>query len=217
MTASEVITLAKSGELLQLSTSIKDNNDVLIGFINLGMIEIYKRFVLKTDEAIVTLKDAKTIYSLDGTDPDVSMGEDFMYLIAAYGDNTDNDYSMDDIVLPINSEDNVYSINTISYNKIQVPLITQGAFISLIYASKPTKVTVATIDEELDLPEQYIEPLLHYMGYRAHGSMDGNIQTESNTHYMRFEASCNRLRELGVGIAPDDIEMDTRLFNRCFV
>ena len=74
-----------------------------------------------------------------------------------------------------------------------------------------------TLDDELDIPEQYIEPLLHYMGYRAHGSMDGNIQTESNTHYMRFEASCNKLKELGVGIAPDDVEMNTRLFDRCFV
>lgn len=217
MTATEVITLAKAGELRQLSPAIIDNNDVLVGFINLGLIELYKRFALKTDEAIITLVDGKTIYKLDGTDPDVSIGEPFMYLIGAYEDGTENDYSASSLNIPINEEDNIYSINMISYNAVQIPLITQGAYISLIYVAKPTKITTNTLDIEVDLPEQMIEPLLHYIGYRAHGAMDGNIQTESNTHYMRFEASCNKIKELGVGIAPDDIDMKSRLSLKGFV
>lgn len=217
MTATEVITLAKAGELRQLSPAIIDNNDVLVGFINLGLIELYKRFELKTDEAIITLVDGKTIYKLDGTDTDVSMGEPFMYLIGAYEDGTENDYSASSLSIPINEEDNIYSINMISYNAVQVPLITQGAYISLIYVAKPAKVTTNTLDIEVDLPEQMIEPLLHYIGYRAHGAMDSNIQTESNTHYMRFEASCNKIKELGVGIAPDDIDMKSRLSLKGFV
>jgi len=218
MTANEVLTLAKAGELLQLSPAIKDSNDVLIGYLNLGMIELYKRFMLRTDEAIITLVDGKTIYKLDGTDADVAMDGSMLYLIAAYGDGTDmSDYSTDDVRLPINEEDNLLSINTVSYNEVQVPLITPGAFISLIYVVKPDKVTALTLDAELDMPDQFVEPLLHYLGYRAHGSMDGNIQTESNTHYMRFEASCNRLKELGVGITPDDISMRNRLFDKGFV
>lgn len=217
MTANEVITLARAGELLQLSPTIKDDTTVLVGFINLGMIELYKRFPLKTGEAIVTLRDGKTIYKLDGTDPDVSIGTDFFYLMAAYGDQDISDYGVTDMVLPINVEDNSYSINTISYNEVQIPLITVGALVSLIYAAKPTKVTTLQLNTELAIPDQFIEPLLHYMGYRGHGAMDGNIQTESNTHYMRFEASCNRLKELGVGIAPDDIDMGTRLSMRGFV
>lgn len=218
MTANEVLTLARAGELLQLSPAIKDDNNVLVGYLNLGMIELYKRFMLRTDEAIITLVDGKSIYKLDGTDTDVSMDGSMLYLIAAYGDGTDmSDYSTDDIRLPINEEDNLLSINTVSYDEVQVPLITPGAFISLIYVTKPTKVTTLTLEAELDIPDQFVEPLLHYLGYRAHGSMDGNIQTESNTHYMRFEASCNRLKELGVGIAPDDISMRNRLFDKGFV
>ena len=217
MTATEVITLAKAGELSQLSPAIKNDSDVLVGYINLGLIELYKRFPLRTDEAIITLMDGKTIYKLDGTDTDVSMGDPYMYLIGAYEDGTDNDYTASALSLPINEEDNIYSINTISYNSVQIPLVTTGAYISLIYVPKPTKVTTNTLDIEVDLPEQMIEPLLHYMGYRAHGAMDGNIQTESNTHYMRFEASCNKLRELGVGITPDDVEMRSRLSMKGFV
>ena len=217
MTATEVITLAKAGELRQLSPAIVDNNGVLLGFINLGMIELYKRFALKTDEAIITLVDGKTVYKLDGTDTDVSMGEPFMYLIAAYEDGSENDYNASALSIPINEEDNIYSINTVSYNSVQIPLITQGAYISLIYAAKPIKLTLDTLNNEIDLPDQMIEPLLHYIGYRAHGSMDAKIQTESNTHYMRFEASCNKIKELGIGVSPDDIDMKNRLSLKGFV
>jgi hypothetical protein len=219
MTANEVIALARAGELRQLSTAIKDDTTTLIGFINLGMLELYKRFVLRTDEAIITLVDGKVVYSLDGTDTDVEMGDgDFMYLISAYGESDKiDDYTFDDKILPINEEDNIFSINTISYNKIQIPLITEGAFISIIYASKPTKVTSANLDTELDIPDQFVKPLLHYLGYEAHGSMDGNVQDENNAHYLRFEASCNKLRELGIGIAPDDISMGSRIRIRGFI
>lgn len=217
MTATEVMTLARAGELLQLSPTIKNDDSVIIGFINLGLIELYKRFPLRTSEALITLQTAKTIYKLDGTDVDVDLQDAYLYLIAAYGSKSDDGYSLEDFVLPMNEEDNAYSINTVSYNEVQVPLITQGSMISLIYVPKPTKVTLNTIANEVDLPEQFIEALLHYIGYRAHGSMDGNIQTESNTHYMRFEAACNKLRELGVGIAADDVAMNDRLSMRGFV
>jgi hypothetical protein len=217
MTALEVMTLARSGELSQLSPAIKDDDTAVVGFLNLGILELYKRFPLRTDEAIITLQTAKTIYKLDGTDPNVALADPYLYLVAAYGTKADDGTSLDDMILPINEEDNPYSINTISYKEVQIPLITQGALISLIYVPKPTKVLVGQLNVELDVPDQFVESLLHYVGYRAHGAMDGNLQTESNSHYVRFETSCNKLKELGVGIAPDDIDMDERISMRCFV
>lgn len=217
MTAQEIITLAQAGELQNLGPSIRNDTAVIAGFINLGLVEIYKRFTLRTDEALITLVDGKTIYTLDGTDPDVTMGSNpYFYIIAAYGEVSTDDYSTNDVLLPLNEEDNLYSINTVSYYEVQIPLITAGSVISLIYASRPTKVDPLNLSAEVDIPEQFIEPLLHYIGYRAHGSMDGNIQTESNTHYMRFEASCERVRLLGVGITSDDLEMSDRIYNRGF-
>lgn len=219
MTASEIMVLARSGELRQLSPSIRDDDATVIAFINLGLLEIYKRFALKTDEALVTLVDGKTIYTLDGTDTDVSMGTgDYYYLIAAYGEaDSHNDYSMDDIVLPINVEDDLFSINTISHNTVQIPLITVGSTISLIYVPKPTKVTSLNLEDELDLSDAFIEALLNYIGYRGYASMDNNVQSENNVYYTEFEKSCNKVRELGVGIAPDDVNMRDRLGYRGFV
>jgi hypothetical protein len=213
MTVQQVISLAKNGELQQLA--INENTDAIIGFINLGLLELYKRFTLKTDEALVHLVEGKIIYSLDGTDPDVEMGDtSLMYIVSVLG-GIESGRELEE--LSLNDSENPYSINTVNYTDIQVPVVTEGAMLSVIYASKPTYVDATNLAAEIDIPDQLVEPLLHYIGYRGHGSVDGNIQTESNTHYMRFEASCNKAKELGVGIPADDITMETRLYTRGFV
>lgn len=219
MTAAEVMVLARSGELRQLSSSIKDDDATVIAFMNLGMTEIYKRFMLKTYEAIITLVNGKTIYKLDGTDVDVDMGGgEMLYLVAAYGSGINvDDYTVDDIVLPINTEDDPYSINTITYNQVQIPLITAGATISIIYVAKPTKVTSLNLDQEIDMPDTYVEALLSYIGYRGYTTMGDKGPSEDDVFYSKFEKACNKVRELGVGIAPDDFEMRDKLRQRCFV
>lgn len=50
MTANELFTLARQGELIQLSSILKEDA-VLASSANLGIIELYKKFQLKTDEA----------------------------------------------------------------------------------------------------------------------------------------------------------------------
>lgn len=232
MTVRDVITLAQSGELFQLSPTIRDNDNTIVAFINLGLIEIYKRFSILTDEAIITLKDGKTIYKMDGSDtttvtlgnatiPCVALGTHrYMNMIAAYEVNGfSTEYDQGVTLLPINEEDDKYSINTISYNEIQIPLIMQEDQISIMYNAFPPKIVAGTTGwdtKEVPLPDQFIECLLHYIGYRGHGAMNGDTQNDSNTHYMRFEASCNMVKMLGVGVTPDDIEMRTRVYNRCF-
>jgi len=192
MTVNKVIDLAVKGELKKLA--VKDDIDSVISFINLGMIELYKRFPLDTEEVIIELGRAttgsdpyemisNTIYKLPG---------DMMYISAAYEE--------DGSEIPINKEDNPLSIMTISWNKIQVPVATEGAFISIIYVKEPTLLenTTEGLASDIELPVQLVEALLHYIGYRGHGSIDGNIQAENNTHYQRFEASVQRAKTLGV-------------------
>lgn len=210
MLVSDVVALAKAGELQQLA--IKDDDVAVISFINLGLIEIYKRFPLRTEEFIIALQDNVTIYN---------MPSDFMYIISAYdeapADALGQPLTYGPIPVPINEENSPFSINTVSYNQIQVPLTTNGAYISIIYAVKPTLLTVADLATEIAIPDALVEALLNYIGYRGHGSVDGSLQTETNTHYMRFESSCRRARELGVAIATDSLDMTLRFQDRGFV
>lgn len=204
MILQDVVNLAKNGELSNLS--VKDDTQTILGFINLGMLELYKRFTLDIKEHIIELDASMEIYS---------MPSDFMWIVAAYGevDETSTDVVN---VLSVNVEDDPLSINTVSWNKVQVPLAVSGAYISIIYAASPGMVTEDGLASDLELPPQLVEALLHYVGYRAHMSMDGNVQAENNTHYQRFEAACVRAKADGV-LTADDMDMSARFSARGFV
>jgi len=192
MTVEKVIDLAVKGELKKLA--VKDDTDSVISFINLGMIELYKRFPLDTEEIIIELgriTDSNDSYERI-SDTVYKLPNDLMYISAAYEE--------DGTEIGINKEDDPLSIMTISWNKLQVPVATSGAFISVIYVKEPALIvnTPEALAEDIELPVQLVEALLHYIGYRGHGSIDGNIQAENNTHYQRFEASVQRAKMLGV-------------------
>lgn len=197
MTIQQAVDLATNGELKNLA--IASDTNAVIGFINLGLIELYKRFTLDVKEYLIELQDGVEIYT---------MPNDYMWLVTAYDEVTE---TSDDIVsiIPVNEEDNPASINTVSWNQIQVPVTIAGAYISIIYVAAPTYFTVNDLSETLPIPPQMLEALLHYIGYRAHTALDGNMQAENSTHYKRFELSCNRLEERGM-LTSDDLSMSNR-------
>lgn len=204
MTVGQVIELAKVSELNGLK--IGENTTSVLGFLNLGVLELYKRFSLKVEEYIITLEDMVDIYV---------MPSNYMWIIAAYGEV---DIRSTEVVneLPINEEDNPLSVNTVGWNKIQVPVSVSGAYISIIYVARPEMYEVGDIDVELDLPPQMIEPLLAYIGYRANATIDSGVQSEDNAWYIRFENSCNRIRQESM-INSDDMFMNNRISKRGFI
>ncbi len=199
MNLSTIIRQARNGELKSLSTKDK-TDEVIVDYINLAMIALYGRFQLEIGEALITLyvgNAVKTIYSLDGiTDTDyvdVSDGA-VMTILTAYDEAGE---------IPINDDSNPLGIFTIGINSIQVPLAVNSETISLIYKIEPTEIVYvddngSATEAVVNIPKVLLEPMLHYIGYRAHGSVDGNVQAENNTHLMRFESSCKRVDALGL-------------------
>jgi hypothetical protein len=197
MTIQQLVDLAVDGELRTLQ--VKDNTASIVGYINLGLIELYKRFPLDVQEHMITLLDGVEIYT---------MPSNFMWIVSAY-DEVPETSNLTVLPIPINEEDNPVSINTISWNQVQVPVTVTGAYISIIYVAAPTYFTDADLATTLPIPPQMVEALLHYIGYRAHGSDDGNVQAENSTHYQRFELSCKRIEQMGM-FTPDDLSMTSR-------
>ena len=204
MTVKQVIDLAKASELTGLPVASKD--ETVLGFINLGVLELYKRFTLSVEEWIIALEDGQSYYTAP---------EDFMWIIAAYGE-----VGMDSVqevnVLPVNEEDNPLSINTVGWNKVQVPLSVTGAYVSIIYAATPEVYSITDMDKTVNIPPQMIEALLAYIGWRANSTIDTGIQTEDTVWYNRFESSCSRLEVKGF-INANDMVMTNRLNMRGFV
>jgi hypothetical protein len=212
MTVQEVIDMAKFGELRNLKLGNVEDR-AIVSYINLGLIELYKRFALSVKETIITLTDA--------TNSEYTLPSDCMWLINAYGEVPADEPYTEYNELDINNEDNPLSVNTVSWNTVQIPLGITGAYVSLIYVASPdaTQKVIYNenglyLEEELALPPQLIESLLFYIGYRAHGAMDGNIQSESNTHYMRFDKSCEKIKTEGM-FTNDNLDM-TRVTDKGF-
>lgn len=204
MTVRQVIDLAKASELTGLPAASKD--ETVLGFINLGVLELYKRFTLSVEEWIIALEDGQSYYTAP---------EDFMWIIAAYGE-----VGMDSVqevnVLPVNEEDNPLSINTVGWNKVQVPLSVTGAYVSIIYAATPEVYSITDMNNPVNIPPQMVEALLAYIGWRANSTIDTGIQTEDTVWYNRFESSCSRLEVKGF-INANDMVMTNRLNMRGFV
>jgi hypothetical protein len=198
MLVSQIINLASNSELRQLS--VRTDTDAIIGFINLGMLELHKRFTLKSEEAIVTVQEGKSIYTLDGTDPDVLMSnaENLLIVIDC----------LDDLGEPValNDEYNSLSIMTPSYNAVEVKTVVAGEVFNIIYRSSVN--FVHSVSDNVALPPQLLESLLHYIGYRGNSTVTADIKEENNTHYMRFDKSCERVIGQGLTI-PDDMESYT--------
>jgi hypothetical protein len=210
LTYSIVLGMAREGELKQLSSKDK-NQDVVIGFINLALVALYSRFTIKTQEIILALGGDNTEFKLDGTDSRVTVGN-VVYNPAVHGGVMSilGAYEEDGSSISLNNEKDPFSVFTPSYDTVQVPVNTTGQYISIVFKCNPKFITVtdSVSDPIIPIPLVLLEPLLHYIGYRAHGSVDGNINTENNTHYMRYEASCQAIERLGSMTADDVSSQD---------
>lgn len=204
MVIQDVVDLAKYSELS--STAIKDNTRAIILFMNAGMLELYKRFPIKIAEHVVTLITGTVVYSLPA---------DFLYALNAYGAVEEGEIVPPQIA--INEKDNVYSVHILNHTEIRIPTTITSPTVSLVYGVKPTYYDEDDLAEELYLPETLIEPLLHYIGYKAHLGIRGTEDSETNSHYLRFDRSCKKARELGVAYPMESWEMPNRVYDKGFV
>ena len=182
MTLHDIVTQLKYGELRSIAT--KDDNVAIVSYVNLALQALYNRFTLKVSEQVIPMYDNIVEYKLDPS---------LMTIEGIYDENGD-EFGLDD-------PNSLFSILQVDFETIQVPNPSTGAALSVIYKPAPTwlvYIDETSLTQKIPIPPQLIEPLLHYIGYRAHGSMDGNIKAENNTHYMRFVASCDRIEQLGL-------------------
>lgn len=211
MKITDVIQLAKNGKLKNMP-SIANNTDTIVGFINTGLIELYKRFPLKTNEYMLALKDGVTIYT---------MPSDLMWIVAAYQEVSEPS-TMTVSLIPINEEDNPESLNTISWNQVQVPVTITGAYISIIYVAAPPFIystdvgfayrDVDNVEQEITdipIPAQMVSALLDYIAYEANDTLPNTGEVENKSFYNKFETSCQRIEQRGM-FTPDDLDMKAR-------
>jgi len=182
MTVSFIINQARTGELRSLS-EIDKTDEVVVSYINLGLIELYKRFNVLTKVEVIKTSPVTPVYTLRAMDVN--------QVVSVY--DSDNK----ELINKRNLEDTDYDIVQINYNTF---MLTTPLDEELLFVYKAAPIIVTGTNDEVELPYAMLEALLHYIGYRAHGSVNGNVDKENNTHYMRFEKSCALLVSEGYEI-----------------
>lgn len=210
MTVADVIEDARYGELAQLgvikrldTVSTKEAAErQILTYINLGLIELYKRFNMRTEQTVVTMQEDVLLYTLttaniydESTNPNGYLDtilSVFNSVVGIYDEAGDK--------VTLNAESDIMSVNTPSYNVLQIPNPSTDGVLFVLYSAAPDKLMWNADLSSVDvlIPPVMLEALLYYMGYRAHASNKGSIDAENNTHYMRFNASCANLKKLGL-------------------
>lgn len=203
MTGADVVTYAKHSELQQLAVvrpttdpiELAHQSEALLSYINLGLIELYKRFDLSVKVEIVRTSPLVSVYQL--------RNNDIQKVIDIY------DADGKSLRTPSINGEHDYDINLIAHNTylFKAPREEDIAF---VYSSAP--ILLKTMNDTVDIPIALLEALLHYIGYRAHAALNGNIDSENNTHYSRFEKSCNEAMLQGFGSAVDltNVSIETK-------
>ncbi len=191
MLVSDVINFAVKGEIQQLKVAQVGNTDpdrrnneaTLLSYINLGILELYKKFGLahqaRTLDAVVNGATyvmpsdyLHMIYAMDNENREIPINDEF------------SDYSLFEpapFTLFVVKDDATFELSTTIY---------------ITYVAVPPLLTDLT--DTVALTYQYLEPLLMYISYKAHTPTEANDDQNNNKHYIKFLGACKEIVNKGL-------------------
>ena len=200
------------GELSQLFIGDKLLNATqfprIISAINLGLIELYKRFPIKIKELDIQLDSSNAEYTLHSSKSITKMPTggnpvDF-YILDSLGNPFKDDLLKIDAIfdfneeeLPLNDEAESNSLFTTSHNVIKHPAPDSSILLIKYRASATALPPCATELDYLDIPPQFTEALVLYVAYRTFAAINMN-SAEAVNYYAKFEAACALLNQQGL-------------------
>ena len=200
MKVSEVIATARSCELSNLSTSSFTDSRI-IQFINLGIIELSKRFVISTKAEQIKTSVYTSMYTLRSPDVigilDIYDKTGRALVSQVLSDDEDYDYKL------INNTTFLYK-HKIDYKAteevnpitgIETLQYTQEPDNELMVIYSAVADLVLNTTDDLTIPLVFMDPLMAYIGYKASHSITQPQSGggENMTSLTKFEASCRLL------------------------
>lgn len=190
MQVSKIINHIKHGDLSNLgvvknlngtnTTEVAKAEEQILSYINLGILELNKRFNISVEAEIVKTNPIVNVYSL--------RNDNIAKIINVY------DPSGYELRFPsvVNVDD--YDIKEIGYLTFMMkePRDEELAF---VYNAVPDEAV--SVDDEVKLPSVMLEALLNYVGQRAYSSVGGNRQQDHTLYVNKFEQSCKVLEDHG--------------------
>lgn len=212
MKLSEVFDHLSYGEFSSISLGNMDgehgitpeNRHRVIGHINLGLTELYKRFLLKEGRTQVYLVPGLRDYTVPA--------DDILKIEQIFVDGKEQ---------PLNRAGDPGSVFTTSFNSLQVPPGVAWPVLDVVYRADHPLLGAREASREperveVELPRTHLEALLYFVASRAlnpMGSSEG--YHDGNNYAQKFERACQVIEAGGYKI---DVEQEkTRFDSRGFV
>ena len=217
MKLSEIFSQLAYGELSQLGLVNETGDGItpakqgqLVAHVNMGLVALYKRFLLKEGRVTIQLVAGRSTYPLN-TD------EDTVFI-----ENADSPEFLDDIhkiervytdkglEMGLNDESEMYSCYTPSMNVLRVPYdvvnkvaglpeeLLTDTLIVVYRANHPkivyTGASFKPSNIDIQLPVSHLEPLLLYVASRVNNPVGMTNEFHAgNSYYAKYEKACQEL------------------------
>lgn len=184
MKVRDIIEYAQYGELKQLS--LKDDVSALLSFINLGLVELYKRFNLSIKTEIIQTVPEIKVYNLRNTDI-----SNILIVYNSKGEKLS--------FKQVTDEDEEYDITQLSYNSF---LFREPNNEEIMFLYKASPEFVNNEEDEIKIPKDMFNALLNYIAYKGQMTMNkqNNLQSPMVNFYNIFDKECQDLEQRGYSI-----------------
>ena len=190
MIVSEILDITVDSELANLAVGEKYKKGTseekleagyqLISYLNLGLIELSKRFTLRTEAVLLNLYPEVNIYTV--------RNPELIRVIDAY-DATGKQLRFPDTV-----GDTSFDIKEVAYDTFLIPVVKES---QVMLVAKYIVKQVEALADEIDIPLVMIDALCNYIAYKAYSSLGGNNKKDSDVYFARFEQNCMILASMG--------------------
>lgn len=198
MKVSQFLSFVRDSELSNLSSN-SFTDDRLISFMNLGIIELSKRFRLATKVEtiqtsmythIYTLRHSDVINILDIID---STGKSLIPQRTSDSESYDYKLMSNNSFLLKRKFDYVESIThtPVKGGELEDLQEVQAPDLSLVVVYSAIADLVTDKEDDLPIPELFIEALMSYVGYKSYRTLGANGQNDSSEKWKVFEYCCS--------------------------
>lgn len=198
----DVMDIVSDGELSQLSV----NQDAVVRALNMGLVQLYSRFPLKSKQltlvmtgwineywlnsvhAVSNTSSSMVKYIDDGLEP---FKDDLIKVVGVSDEGG--------CVIPINDYGDCGGVFMTGVDRVFVSCPVDGDALFLNYLAKPEKLVNVTGDTYIDLPDSYLDVLGAWIGYRLYvGSTDEQKGAKANSYLNLYESLCLQKEQLGL-------------------
>ena len=218
MQLKDIFSMLSHGELRKLATGGSNASGILeadypkvIGYINLGLADLHKRFQLKTRQLVVQQTEGIAKYNIhprhsitntSSTAPKYIIDSPYdiyddenevLKIVGVYAENG-KEYS-------INDETDKYSVFTPTDRSLVIPFADPSNAVSVVCRTNHPYISLEETDNtiDIDLSIGYIEPLLLYVGSRAAASVGKQDTTIMSQDLLaRYEKMCFDIEKYGI-------------------